>query len=59
MKKFKHILFFLILVTATLVINGGKKAKSTVIPSEATGLIKAAVVHGFPDMVSFSNFINQ
>jgi hypothetical protein len=59
MRKFKYILAFIILVTATLAIRGGTKTKPCVIPREARGLIKSVVVQGFPDLVSFSGFTNQ
>jgi len=47
------------LIIATVVINGGTRAKCSIEQVESPRLIKKAVVQGFPDLVSFANFINQ
>jgi hypothetical protein len=59
MKEFKYILIFLVMLALTLVINGGSKSKPTVTVNEARKLAKKTVVHGFPDMIFFANYITQ
>lgn len=59
MKKFKHILIFLLLVETTLVINAGTKAKPSAGKSEVKEFIKTKLSPGFPDLITFTNYFNQ
>ncbi|HET9746597.1 MAG TPA: hypothetical protein VFP97_12845 [Chitinophagaceae bacterium] len=59
MKNIKHLLIFLLLVVATLVIHGGTKSKPCVVVTETRELKEKAALTGFPDMISFTNYINQ
>ena len=59
MKKIKHILIFLLLVITTLVINGGTKSESCVGKTETRELAKKTVLGAIPDLISFTNYINQ
>jgi hypothetical protein len=59
MRKFKYILIFLLLTVTAVVIKGGTSAKCEVEKVEASTIINKGVAQGFPDLVSFTNFINQ
>jgi len=47
------------LIITTVVINGGTRVKCSVEQVSPSRLMEKAVVQGFPDLVSFANFINQ
>ena len=59
MRKFKHILIFLLLITTTVVINGGTRGKCTLEVAKTSKETLEAMEVSFPDMISFANYINQ
>ena len=58
MKKLKYILIFLLLVATTLVINGGTKSKPCVVDIVPKQSVEVTTLQGFPDLITFSNYIN-
>ena len=58
MKNYKYILIFLLLVATTLVIYGGTKSNPCVAVKVPKEPVEKIVLQGFPDLITFTNYIN-
>ena len=58
MKKNKYIFVLLLMIATTLVINGGTKSEPCIVVKEQKEPGEKAVLEGFPDLITFTNYIN-